>query len=185
MHRRSLLDALEQYAATDRITDAERDDHARMTAFVEANADCFERSLLEGHITGSAWILNHDRTATLLTHHRKLDLWLQPGGHADGDPDVRQVALREAVEESGIADLVLASHEIFDLDIHRIPARKNEPAHLHYDVRFLIQAPAGAQFVVSEESHALAWVPRADVAGYETDDSVLRMVTKWDGGFGR
>ncbi len=179
MHRRPLLEALAAYQASDRITDEERADAERMMAFVAANPDCFERSLLEGHVTGSAWVLNHDQRATLLTHHKKLNLWLQPGGHADGDPDIRQVALREAVEESGISDLSLRCPEIFDIDIHEIPARKSEPAHLHYDVRFVVVAPAGAQFVVSEESHALAWVPRDEVHTYDTDASVLRMVRKW------
>lgn len=180
MHRRPLLDALAVYGRSGRMLAEEEDDRRRMLAFVESHADCFERSLLEGHVTGSAWILSHDRTATLLTHHKKLGLWLQPGGHADGDPDIWQVSLREAVEESGIDDLKMPSTEIFDLDIHEIPARKNEPAHLHYDVRFVVYAPAGARYVVSDESHALAWVKKEDVASYDTDASVLRMVQKWD-----
>ena len=180
MHRKPLLDALARYAASGRMTDEEREDHERLTRFVESTPSCFERTHSAGHVTGSAWILNHDRSATLLTHHKKLGMWLQPGGHADGDPDVRQVALREAIEESGIPDLALVSDEIFDLDVHAIPARKTEPAHFHYDVRFLIQAPPDAQEVVSEESHALAWVPRGDVHTYDTDESVLRMVRKWD-----
>ncbi|MEL7369516.1 MAG: NUDIX hydrolase [Myxococcota bacterium] len=182
MHRRPLLDALDHYEQSDRITADERQPLERLRAFVEAHPTCFDRTLLEGHITGSAWILNHDQSATLLTHHKKLNLWLQPGGHADGDPDVRQVALREAIEESGIEDLRLLRDDIFDVDVHRIPARKDEPAHYHYDVRFVVQAPPNAQFVVSEESHALAWVPRADVANYQTDESVLRMVRKWSFG---
>ena len=174
------MDALDRYAASDRITPGERPALSRMKAFVEAQPDCFQRSLVEGHITGSAWILNHDATAALLTHHKKLNLWLQPGGHADGDPDVPQVALREAIEESGIADVVLVSNEIFDIDVHEIPARKNEPAHLHYDVRYLVQAPKGAKEVVSDESHALAWVPRAKIQAYQTDESVMRMARKWN-----
>ena len=79
-----------------------------------------------------------------------------------------------------LAELEALSPEIFDVDVHEIPARKGEPAHLHYDVRFALVAPAGAEFVVSEESHDLAWVPRAEVAHYNTDDSVLRMAAKWD-----
>ena len=179
MHRRPLLDALARYGASDHITEAEREDHGRLTAFVEAHADCFDRSLLEGHITGSVWILNHERTAAILVHHKKLGMWLQPGGHADGDPDIWQVALREGVEETGIPDLTFVSKEIFDVDIHKIPARKNEPEHFHYDVRFVLEAPPGATPVVSEESHAVVWVPREDVYTYDTDESVLRMTEKW------
>ena len=92
----------------------------------------------------------------LLAHHRKLGRWLQPGGHSDGDPDTLAVALREAREESGL-DVRALDDAIFDIDVHRIPARGREPAHLHFDVRFLVQAEHD-RFRVSDESHALAWV---------------------------
>jgi len=180
MHRAPLLELLARYREGPRITEQERAPLDRLEAFVRREPACFERSTVEGHITGSAWILSHDGAACLLTHHKKLGLWLQPGGHADGDADVLAVALREGREESGIAELEALSPEIFDVDVHEIPARKGEPAHLHYDVRFALVAPAGAEFVVSEESHDLAWVPRAEVAHYNTDDSVLRMAAKWD-----
>jgi 8-oxo-dGTP pyrophosphatase MutT (NUDIX family) len=180
MHREPLLKLLARYRAHGPITPEERAPLERLEAFVRREPACFARSTVEGHITGSAWILDHARAACLLTHHRKLGLWLQPGGHADGDPDVLAVALREGREESGIAGLAPLSPEIFDVDVHEIPARKGEPAHLHYDVRFALVAPEGARFVVSEESHALAWVPRAEVSTYNTDASVLRMAAKWD-----
>lgn len=177
-HRRPLFDLLRRHGESELITQAERSSLERLIAFVERRPDCFERSLLEGHVTGSAWILDHRREACLLTHHKKLGLWLQCGGHADGDPDVLQVALREAREESGIVGIETLSTEIFDVDVHRIPAGK-EPEHFHYDVRFALIAPPGAELVVSEESHALAWVPRAEIDRYGTDDSVRRMAEKW------
>ena len=59
-----------------------------VTQFVRANPDCFERSCRDGHVTGSAWILSHDRTQFLLTHHKKLGRWLQLGGHAAGEHDL-------------------------------------------------------------------------------------------------
>lgn len=149
----------------------------RIREFVAAHTDCFRRQLLEGHVTGSAWILDRTRTRTLLTHHRKLAIWVQPGGHADGDPDVAAVALREATEESGIDDLTLLSPEIFDIDIHRIPARSKEPEHFHYDCRFLIQA-GHEQYTVSEESYDLAWIGLDRIADYTTEPSILRMVEK-------
>ena len=146
---------------------------------MERRADCFQRELLEGHVTGSAWILDHSREHCLLTHHKKLGLWLQCGGHADGDPDVLQVALREAREESGVAGIEPLSTEIFDVDVHRIPAKGTEPEHFHYDVRFALIAPFGATLVVSDESHALAWVKREEIEHYDTDASVRRMADKW------
>src|SRR5687767_11824108 len=153
MHRRKLLDLLARYQPSD---DRERSSSSRLIAFVERSPRCFDRSLLEGHVTGSAWLLDDARERCLLTHHKKLGMWLQCGGHADGDPDVLQVALREAREESGIVGIEPLSTEIFDVDVHLIPAKGSEPEHFHYDVRFALVAPPGATFIVSEESHALA-----------------------------
>ncbi|MCZ6504026.1 MAG: NUDIX hydrolase [Gammaproteobacteria bacterium] len=150
----------------------------RLYRFVSGNPSCFERELLSGHITGSAWIVNKGFKKTLLTHHRKLDKWLQPGGHADGVTDVAEVALREAREESGLSDLVLVSSEMFDIDVHLIPAGMTEPAHYHFDCRFLICCPENENYVVSNESHDLAWVQLADIEHYTEEVSILRMVEK-------
>lgn len=154
----------------------------QVRAFVVREPACFERATTEGHITGSAWLLDDDLQRCLLTHHRKLNRWLQLGGHCDGDSDVLRVAMREAFEESGIAGIRPLSTEIFDVDVHEIPANPAEPAHLHFDVRFALVAPRGAGFTVSAESHDLAWVPRDEVDRYPTDCSVLRMASKWTPG---
>ncbi len=179
MHRRTLIELLEKFADSPLCTSAETAACAQVLDFVGRQPACFDRATVEGHITGSAWILDHAREACLLTHHKKLGLWLQPGGHADGDADVRAVAYREAEEESGITGLIPLSPEIFDVDVHAIPARKQDPEHLHFDIRFAFVAPEGAQYVVSDESHALAWVRRPQVSTYNTDDSVLRLAHKW------
>lgn len=175
MHRRPLESLLESYVPSGPI-DAEA--RERILRFVRAHDDCFERTLLEGHVTGSAWIVNRSRTRCLLTHHRKLERWLQLGGHADGQTDIFEVAMREAVEESGLTSLRTASTAIFDCDVHPIPARRTEPRHFHYDVRFLLEADDAEPLVVSEESKELAWVALDDVAGLESDESVMRMVAK-------
>lgn len=175
MHRRPLLDLLESYA---KAWPGENEIVERFRRFVTTHPDCFERSLVVGHITGSAWIVDRSGSRVLLTHHRKLDRWLQPGGHADGDADVTAVALREAFEESGLADLEIADAAIFDLDIHAIPARGDDPEHLHYDVRFLIRDRGEGGFIVSEESHDLAWVDLSDLERYSDEVSMLRMRDK-------
>ncbi len=146
--------------------------------FVRAHEDCFERSCIPGHITGSAWLLNRAGDQVLLTHHRKLNMWLQLGGHSDGDARTDAVAQREAEEESGLA-VVLAVPEILDLDVHVIPARAEEPEHLHYDVRFAFLVRSSEEFVVSEESNALAWVPVDELDTVPDEVSMLRMARKW------
>lgn len=176
MHRQPLLDQLAAYA---RQNPGESGCTGRFIRFVTQHEECFQRTLAIGHITGSAWIVSHDGGEVLLTHHRKLDCWLQLGGHADGDPDVVAVALREAREESGLEDFVLLGTGIFDLDIHPIPARRNEPEHLHYDVRYIFRATGDTRFTVSEESHDLRWVPTDEVQSLTQEESMLRMVRKW------
>lgn len=146
--------------------------------FTETHADCLLRSCVPGHLTGSAWIVDATRTRTLLTHHRKLDKWLQLGGHADGDPDLVAVALREAKEESGLSRLRVVSAELFDVDRHWIPPRKTEPGHYHYDLRFLIEADPNEPLTVTNESKDLAWVDVASVASLNPEESMLRMVRK-------
>ena len=176
MHRKALLDMIDHYR---QLYPEERPCIDQFRQFVMANTVCFERSCLSGHVTGSAWMVNRAGTHTLLTHHRKLNRWLQLGGHADGPTNILDVALREASEESGIAEVVLVSPRIFDLDIHRIPARGNEPAHAHYDVRFAVQTVTTDQYVVSHESHALCWVDIGRLADITQEPAMLRMQQKW------
>lgn len=175
MHRKYLQDILAQHQPFDA---NEADMLAQIIEFVAQHDDCFERSLSIGHITGSAWIIDHERTHALLTHHRKLDRWLQLGGHSDGDANTLDVALREGLEESGLQDLHAVSDAIFDVDVHLIPARGDEPAHNHYDVRFLLEADRHAPLSISSESKNLAWVSLDETQTLSTDASIQRMVAK-------
>lgn len=154
----------------------------RVLKFVEATPDCFERSHEPGHITGSAWLLNPAGDKALMTLHRKLKRWVQPGGHADGQWDTLGVALREAEEESGISGILPVSEDIFDIDIHLIPARPGEKEHYHYDIRYLLRAPH-EKFVISDESDALEWWDAGDFAARrdKTDEAVLRMAARIPG----
>lgn len=146
--------------------------------FVQQNPDCFERWLTIGHITGSAWIVDNSHKHVLLMHHRKLDRWFQPGGHADGDPDIQQVALKEAQEETGLTDIQAVDSKLFDIDIHLIPANSKDTAHLHYDIRFLMQADRNEPLKINSESKNLAWVLLEDVYRYNDSESIMRMVKK-------
>jgi 8-oxo-dGTP pyrophosphatase MutT (NUDIX family) len=173
--RRPLLSLLADYQP---LNDDDRAARDRIARFVETHSDCFERTLEIGHVTGSAWIVDAARSRCLLTHHRKLDRWLQLGGHADGDSDVLAVATREAREESGLTSLRVVSGRIYDCDVHAIPARKAEAEHFHYDVRFLFEADPAEPLVVSDESHELAWIALEDVSSVSGDPSVERMARK-------
>jgi 8-oxo-dGTP pyrophosphatase MutT (NUDIX family) len=147
--------------------------------FLLSHADVFRRGHRAGHFTGSAFLVSADGTRVLLMHHRKLDRWLQPGGHADGDADLARVALREAREETGVAGLRVEGG-VFDLDRHRIPARGDEPEHWHYDVRYVIRAGDDERFAVNAEARALAWRPVAEVAvDASLGISLPRMARKW------
>ncbi len=150
-----------------------------MITFIEKNPDCFERTLQHGHITASSWLLNKDHSKALLLHHSKLNLWLQLGGHCDGDSNVLAVAIKEAQEESGISNITPVKTTIFDIDIHRIPANKKEKEHFHYDVRFLLQVTSDEAVVQNNESKELRWIGK-DVNALPTQSpSVTRMFEKW------
>lgn len=142
-------------------------------------ADAYVRARLAGHFTASSWLVNPAGTRVLLTHHRKLDRWLQLGGHADGERDLGAVALKEAQEESGLGGLALEG-DLFDLDRHWIPTHNAVPGHWHYDARFVVRWNGAGAAVVSDESHALAWRTITDVeADPALDASLRRMARKW------
>ena len=176
MHRREILEELCVYQ---RRWEGESDTVQRFIDFVSSNVECFERRLKTGHVTGSAWVVNREGTHVLLTHHRKLNRWLQLGGHSDGDSDVARVAFREAREESGLSNIEILSEDIFDIDIHRIPERGEEPEHHHFDIRFSMQAVDSDLYIVSSESHALRWIYLEELHQFTNDESLLRMARKW------
>lgn len=174
--QQQVLSLLNQYQESDSENLISR---ALLIDFATQYENCCERTLLLGHFTGSCWLVSGDGERVLLTHHKKLGRWLQLGGHADGDSDLASVALREAEEESGLTDLTVET-EIFDLERHAIPARANEPEHYHHDVRFVVRANGSEEFVVSDESHALAWRNiRELVNDADAEQSIRRMARKW------
>ena len=149
-----------------------------MLDFLRLHDNAYSRSCHLGHFTASAWIINTTCDQVLMMHHVKLNKWLQLGGHCDDNPNCITVAMTEAKEESGLDEVKLISPSIFDIDIHLIPARKNEQTHYHYDIRFLLQADSQAPISKNHESHALAWVPLEAVHQKTTERSITRMVEK-------
>jgi 8-oxo-dGTP pyrophosphatase MutT (NUDIX family) len=173
MDRQSLIGMIQSY------TSDFAEEQRFISPFLEllTHKDCFQRTHLPGHITGSSWIVNPDKTKTLLVHHAKLNKWVQPGGHADGEENILNVALREAEEETGLVNFK-SSSEIFDLDIHLIPERKDFPEHYHYDIRFLMEANENEKIIVSEESHDVRWINLNELEKFTSERSVLRMKDK-------
>ena len=170
--RDQLLELLRRYAppTADRASNLER-----ILSFVEGEPACAERTHQFGHLTGSAWVVNKARTKALLLHHRKLNRWMQPGGHADGELDLLAVALREAREESGLSSIVPVSGEVLDVDVHEIPPFKDIPAHYHFDVRFLLVADDSEVPTQNEESNEVKWIELSEIGQYTDEESVLRM----------
>lgn len=178
MTRAEFRDQLAAIDLSDRSSEVEF--REEMVRLIESGADCFRRDCFPAHFTGSALVVSADGTKALLHHHRKLDRWLQFGGHCDGDEDVLRVAEREALEESGVSGLIVASARPFDLDIHEIPARGVEPMHFHYDVRWMLIAPEDAEFVVSEESLELRWFTPTEMLALPLSGGLKRLAVKWE-----
>lgn len=160
----------------------ERGDRARILDFIARHPDPFDRRIAEGHLTGSAFVVSAAGDRVLLLRHRKLGRWLQPGGHADpGEKSGEEVALREAVEETGLLGLALhaTAPRPLDVDVHEIPARGGEPAHLHLDLRYLCVAPGGADLRrAAEESDELRWFGWDELGPLDLDPGVVRALAK-------
>lgn len=170
----NLIEQLRQFAISPFCTTQEKHKVSHFIEFLLNNPLAFERTN-KGHVTSSIWIVNAEGTHALLTHHKKFNLWIQLGGHNDGMSDCKAVAAQEALVESGIEGLQFLDHRIFDIDIHFIDGA----CAYHYDIRYLMQAPAGSSFLVSDESHNLAWVPFDKISNYTLHSSVLRMNEKF------
>ncbi len=151
----------------------------KMIDFSDKYSDCFDRSCSVGHFTGSAWLLNKDKTKVLLLHHAKLDRWFQLGGHCDGNPNLLDVSVKECKEESGIQQIIPIQESIFDIDIHKIPKYKNEPEHIHYDIRFLLKVNSDEKVIKNRESKELKWFTKEKSRLPTKSKSILRMFDKW------
>lgn len=151
---------------------------AWILGFCDSHPDALLRTCGDGHLTGAAVVVAASREHVLLHLHAKFGRWLQLGGHCDGDGDLAAVALREAVEESGIASLVLdRGAGILDLDVHSVDP-PGEAAHLHLDVAFLVHAPAGAVASMSAESLDLRWFTWDEAARTADESRLVRLLSR-------
>ena len=139
-------------------------------------SDALNRSCRPGHITGSSVVLDPSGSRVLLMFHTKLERWLQPGGHADDDGDLARVALREAIEETGIQDLLISEPPI-DFDIHLVEPPDEDP-HKHYDVRYLVLASAGSKIIGNHESQDLRWFKFGELDSLGIDSGLARLIKR-------
>jgi hypothetical protein len=175
MHRAHLHDLLQRYQPTAE----EIEFKSSILAFIQEQPDCFKRSLAIGHITASCWLVSKDGSKALLMHHAKLNRWFQLGGHCDGDWNTLAVAIKEAQEESGIMAIKPISSDIFDIDVHLIPANSKEAEHYHYDIRYLLQVTSDEEVVHNRESKELRWIGKDSHELPTQERSVVRMFQKW------
>ncbi|NRA73566.1 MAG: NUDIX hydrolase [Rickettsiales bacterium] len=149
-----------------------------MLDFLERCEDCFDRSCRVGHFTASSWLVSKDLSKVLLMHHKKLNFWVQLGGHCDGDSNVMRVAVKEACEESGIKDITPLRDDIFDIDMHLIPQIKQDQPHYHFDIRFLLKTNHD-NLVMNDEANSLRWFAPDKENLPTSSPSILRMLNKW------
>lgn len=178
-----MLEILKSYAPSA----VEKKHWLDIRTLIEQHPDCYHRTHFNpGHITGSGLLISADGKNVLMNHHKFLNIWICFGGHADGEQDILNVALREVMEESGIQAVEPVSTSIFDVDVHAIPAnpKKNEPPHKHFDIRYLFRVTdaANENFTPSLESQSLRWCNynEAITLASPQDVSMHRLLHKWN-----
>ncbi|MBC7623045.1 MAG: NUDIX hydrolase [Aeromicrobium sp.] len=184
MNLSNVISQLQNHVSLD---ETEAKHRALTLAFVHRHPDNFwRRTNHEGHLTASAFVVNKEHSHALMLHHAKLKKWLQPGGHIDdSDPNLAAAARRETREETGVTITDDIAALLFDVDVHPIPERIKqgvqvgafEPAHLHYDLRYLFVAET-AKVTISDESFGFRWVEIHRLVGGDVESGIARMATK-------
>ena len=159
MNRQQLIEEVRNFKS---FNEQEERDQKIILEKLETVPDLFLRTNLTEHMTASAWVVNHDRTKLLMAYHRIYDSWSWLGGHADGEEDLRGVALKEVSEESGIQNVTLIRPDILSLEILTVDGHEKKgqyvPSHLHLNITYLIEADdREATHIREEENTGVAW----------------------------
>ena len=158
----------------------EENDKEMMLKYIDTFEDVLTRDNKMCHFTASNWIVNKDRTKVLMIHHNIYNSWAWTGGHADGDEDLKHVALKEAYEETGLNNLKMLYDGIFGLEILTVDGHvkrgKYVPSHLHLDVSFLIEADENEVIRIKEDENSdIKWV-NIDDAPIITNEEKMRPI---------
>lgn len=182
MNKQPILDLLQNHQTS---FSEEIEFRKQIIEFLEQNDDFALRSNLTGQLTGSAWVVNKERTKVLLIHHKKLNKWLQIGGHIEAtDKTIEETILREIKEESGLKGLKLLSSSIYDIDIHTIPQKKEIAEHLHFDIRLIVEADENEILLPQDEEildikwYSVNEVQNLAEATISINQSMKRMINK-------
>ena len=175
-----IVEEIEKYRPCN---EQEQRDKAVILAFLENNEDAFLRSNLLAHMTASSWIVNPERTKTLMVYHNIYDSWSWTGGHADGETDLLSVALREAREETGIAHVRPVSPEIFSLEVLTVDGHEKRgayvPSHLHLNVTYLLEAEeSDTLHICKEENSGVAWFTLEEALKASTEPWFVERIYK-------
>ena len=176
LRRREVRSLVAAHQPADAVEAGFRD---RMIGLLDGAGDPFSRHRYDpGHFTASAFVISPDGGSLLLVHHRKIGLWVQPGGHVDpADASPQEAARREAEEEAGVTGLQSVSAALFDVDVHEFPAHGDQPDHLHFDLRFLFRTRLPDLRPAPEVAGA-EWVRFDDVASVSAGAALGRAVLK-------
>lgn len=169
----------------------EKEDLQEMLQACELHPDVLSRSCEDGHFTASSWICDREHKRVLLVYHRIFDSWAWTGGHADGDPDLLRVALREAEEETGLREFQLLNTDVLSgdekppisLEILKVKAHRRRglfvPAHLHYNLTWLLEADATTPLRIKEdENSGVAWFLLDEVCAHCSEPQMQPIYAK-------
>ena len=155
----SLLKQLKAYAP---YNEQETNDKEVMIKLLEKESDIFTRENEVAHFTASSWLVNKEHTKVLMIYHNIYHSWSWTGGHADGDTDLLAVAMREAMEETGVKTITPVSKDLFSIEILTVDGHikrgKYVPSHLHLNVTYLLEADeAEVLHIKQDENSGVAW----------------------------
>lgn len=178
--RKNLLRSIENYTPN---CEQERRDKEIILSFLHTYSDAFERSNNIAHMTASAWTINFERTKALMVYHNIYRSWSWTGGHADGDPDLLKVALRECREETGLSSLRPIDSKIFSLEILTVDGHEKRgiyvPSHLHMNITYLLEADDTEELSVCElENRDVSWFSREEVCQVSMEPWIVERIYK-------